>query len=105
MKLNAKGNELYKIWEQNYHKENDILGGDYANGDIVEGWSIIDNDDYVKTLTDECGLLIFGYDDNVVNVIDEWIEDYGADDVYFKDIDGKFYTFAEVKAELLKYFE
>ena len=102
MKLNEKGNELYKIWEQNYHKENDNLGGDYANGDIVEGWCIIDND---KTLTDECGLLVFGYDDNAINVIDEWIEDYGADDMCFTDIDGKPYTFAKVKVELLKYFE
>lgn len=105
MKLNAKGKELYKIWEHNYHKENDNLGGNYANGDIVEGWCIIDNDDYVKTLTDECGLLVFGYDDNAINTIDEWIEDWGADDVCFTDIDGKTYTFAEVKAELLKYFE
>ncbi len=105
MKLNDKGNELYDIWYANYRKENDNLGGDYANGDIVEGWCIIDNNDYVKTLTDECGLLVFGYDDNAINVIDEWIEDYGADDVCFTDIDGKTYTFAEVKAELLKYFE
>lgn len=104
MKLNAKGKELYKIWGQNYYKENDNLGGDSANGDIIEGWSIIDNDDYVKTLIDECGLLIFGYDDNAINVIDEWIEDWGADDVCFTDIDGKSYTFAEVRKELLKYF-
>ena len=104
MKLNRKGEELYKIWQNNYYAENDKLGGDSASGQLVEGWCIIDNYDYIKTLTDECGLLIFGYDDNAVNVINEWIEEYGEDDVCFKDIDGKAYTFAEVKDELLKYF-
>lgn len=105
LKLNAKGNELYKIWEQNYCNENDNLGGDSANGDYVEGWFIIDNDDYVKTLTDECGLLIFGYDDDVFGIVDEWIELYGADDVIFTDYYGNKYTCADIKTELLKYFE
>lgn len=100
MKLNAKGKELYNIWEQNYFKENDKRGGNSVNGDYVEGWCIIDNDDYVKTLTDECGLLIFGYDDGAIDTVDEWIELYGADNVIFKG-----YTCANVKAELLKYFD
>ena len=105
MKLNAKGNELYKIWEQNYYKENDNLGGDSANGDMVEGWCIIDNSHYIKTLTDECGLLIFGYDDSAIDQVEEWIELYGADDVAFTDCTDKSYTFAEIKVELLKYFD
>lgn len=100
MKLNAKGKELYNIWEQNYCKENDKLGGNSANGDYVEGWCIIDNDNYVKTLTDECGLLIFGYDDGAIDTVNEWIEMYGADDIIFNG-----YTCADVKSELLKYFE
>lgn len=105
MKLNAKGKELYDIWEQNYRNENDRLGGDSASGDYVEGWCIIDNDDYVKTLTDECGLLIFGYDDDVLCIVDEWIELYGADDVIFTDYYGNKHTCADIKMELLKYFE
>ena len=105
MKLNEKGKELYNIWERNYRKENDNLGGNSANGDYVEGWCIIDNNDYVKTLIDECGLLIFGYDDDVIYTVEEWIELYGADDVCFTDIDGRAYTFVKVKEELLKYFE
>ncbi len=105
MKLNEKGNELYNIWEQNYCKENDNLGGDSANGDYIEGWCIIDNYNYVKTLTDECGLLIFGYDESAIDTVDEWIEMYGADDVIFNDATGKGYTCAEIKKELLKYFE
>lgn len=105
MKLNAKGNELYKVWEQNYYNENDKLGGNSANGDMVEGWCIIDNYDYIKTLTDECGLLIFGYDDGAIDHIEECIEMYGTDDVIFKDYYGNEYTCADIKAELLKYFE
>ena len=104
MKLNAKGRELYEIWEQNYYKENDRLGGNHEEGEFVEGWCIIDNDDYVKTLTDECGLLIFGYDESAPWIVDEWIELYGADDVIFKDCNSKGYTCADVKKELLKYF-
>ena len=105
MKLNEKGKELYNLWEQNYYKENNKLGGDHANGDFVEGWCIIDNCDYVKTLTDECGLLIFGYDDDAVWNVDQWIEMYGENCVIFKDHIGNKYTCADVKAELLKYFE
>ena len=105
MKLNAKGNELYDIWWKNYCKENDNLGGDSANHDFVEGWCIIDNTEYVKTLTDECGLLIFGYDTNAIYTVEEWIEDWGADDVIFTDTNGNDYTCAEIKEELLKYFE
>lgn len=99
MKLNEKGKELYDIWDKNYCKENDKLGGNSANGDFVEGWCIIDNDDYVKTLTDECGLLIFGYDDNAVNIVEEWMEDYGNEKAVFG------YTYEEIRNELLKYFE
>ena len=105
MKLNTKGKELYGIWEQNYIKENDALGGDYASGNIVEGWCIIDNGSYVKTLTDECGLWIFGYDEGAIDHVEECIEMYGASDEFFTDYTGKSFTFAEMKEELLKYYE
>ena len=100
MKLNNKGKELWGIWEQNYFKENDSLGGDSEVADFVDGWCIIDNDEYVKDLTDECGLLIYGYDDSAIYVVDEWIEEYGVDSIIFKN-----YTCEDVKNELLKYFE
>lgn len=100
MKLNAKGKEMYNIWEKHYCNENDKLGGNSANGDFVEGWCIIDNNDYVKTLTDECGLLIFGYDEYAIDVVNEWIEMYGENALIYED-----YTCANVKEELLKYFE
>ncbi len=102
MKLNAKGNELFDIWEQNYHKENDRLGGNSANGDYVEGWCIIDNDDYIKNITDECGLLIFGYYDDAVYIVEEWIEDYGNEKISIGSFE---FTYEDVLNELKKYFE
>lgn len=99
MKLNKKGLELYDKWFKNYCLENDKLGGNSAESDFIEGWCIIDNDEYIKTLEDVCGLHIFGYD-NPFDILDEWIEDWGGanDSIYG-------YTFREIKAELLKYYE
>lgn len=102
MKLNAKGRELYNTWWHNYCAENDRLGGNSTNHDFVEGWCIIDNDNYVKTLTDECGLLIFGYDTDTINVVDGWIEDYGNETI---KIGSNEYTYADIRNELIKYFE
>lgn len=99
MRLNKDGEKLREIWEDNFYRENDRLGGNSADGDFVDGWIIIDNDEYVKTLTDECGLLIYGYDDPL-QVVDEWIRDFGKDDVV---ING--YTLEDVRNELLKYFD
>ena len=98
MKLNAEGKKLYDIWDKNYCKENDKLGGNSAEGNFVEGWSIIDNNDYVKTLTDACGILIFGYGNCAVNMIDEWIN---SDSITVKAYG---FTYGEIKKELLKYF-
>jgi hypothetical protein len=100
MKLNEKGMALYNIWYENYCKENDNLGGNSAEGDFVEGWCIIDNFDYIKNITDECGLLIYGYDEDAVNTVDEWIEDYGDE-----EIGNLGFTYTDVRNELLKYFE
>lgn len=106
MKLNAKGEKLRNIWQQNYFKENNKLGGDSANSNFVEGWSIIDNKEYVKTLTDFCGLMLYGYDDDdCLWIADEWIEMYGENSVIFTDCNGKSYTCIEVKTELLNYFD
>ena len=88
MKLNSKGKELYDLWYQNYCKGNDKLGGNSADGDFVEGWSIIDNTDYIKTLTDVCGLLIFGYDNDAIYTVEDWIK-------HFEEL-----TVEEIKAEI-----
>lgn len=106
MKLNAEGKKLHDIWEQNYFNENDKLGGNSAKGEFVEGWAIIDNDDYVKSLTDFCGMLIFGYDDDdCLWLVEDWIDAYGKDNVIFTDCNGNAYTCMDVKIELFKYFE
>lgn len=73
------------------------------NDDYDEGWTVIDNDDYIKTLEDEIALLLYGYDGYAVDVVQEWINEYGADD--YIDINGKLYTHREVYDELMKYFE
>lgn len=100
VELNESGWALHQIWYENYCKENNNLGGNSAEGDFVEGWCIIDNYDYIKTITDECGLLLFAYDENVFNILDEWAEDFDETD----KICGGF-TIPEVKKELLKYVE
>ena len=100
IKLNDLGKELYNIWWKNYKTENDNLGGNSAEGDYIEGWCIIDNDNYIKTITDECGLLLFAYGEDVFNILDEWVRDCGET----AKICGGF-TVTEVKKELLKYVE
>lgn len=100
MKMNAEGKKLYDVWYANYCKENDKLGGNSANGDFVEGWAIIDNADYVKTLEDFCGLMLFGYDNDAVWMVENWIEMYGNDEII---VNG--YTCEDVRKELIKYFE
>lgn len=100
MKLNNKGKELYNVWYTNYCKENDNMGGNSAEGDFVEGWSIIDNFDYIKNITDECGLLIFGYEEGAIDTVDEWLKDCGDE-----EIGNLGFTYADVRNELTKYFE
>lgn len=101
MKLNEAGKKLYDIWAEKYFKENDRLGGNSDEGEFVDGWCIIDNADFVKSITDDCGLMIFGYDENAIDHITECIDMYGADDVC-GDLG---YTFGDLKNELEKYFE
>ena len=102
LKLTEQGVALNNEWYEKYCSENDKLGGNSAKGDFVEGWCIIDNSDYVKNLTDVCGLFIFGYDSgfgwSAVDTIDEWIEDYGAADNAYG------FSLKEIRTELLKYY-
>lgn len=100
MKLNEQGKALHDIWWKNYCKENDNLGGNSAEHNFVEGWSIIDNEDYIKNIEDECGLLIFGYGDYAMLTVAEWIEDYGNEKVHPFD-----FTYEDVFNELSKYFD
>ena len=72
MSMNAKGQELYDKWNAIYFKENNRLGGNSERGDFIEGWCIIENENFVKTPEDIIGLYLFGYDDDIFYMIEEW---------------------------------
>lgn len=82
MKLTEKGMEIFRKWESVYFAELEKLRKENNDPDFCEGWCIIDDADHIDTIEDEIGLLIFGYDDHVIDHLKEYIEDYG-DDEYF----------------------
>lgn len=102
-KLNEKGWKKFNEWNAIYEKELERLRVELNDPDYFEGWCIIDNYDFVKTIEDEIGLLIFGYDESIGWYFDEW--DNYADDVCFRDINGKEYTFKEVEEAMQPYYE
>lgn len=97
MKDSAK--HIYDKWETKYRNELERLKNEYNDPDYHEGWCIIDNDDFVKTLDDVVGLFIFGYHDNALGTIDEWIEIYGENDTYYG------FKLVDIMHKLEKYFE
>lgn len=99
VKMKDSAKSIYDEWGAKYCAENDRLGGNSAEGDFVESWCIIENEDYVKTLDDVVGLMIFGYDDNALGIIDEWIATDGEDDTYLG------FKLVDIKHELEKHFE
>lgn len=82
MQIKDNAIPIFDKWENLYYQENDKLGGDSQNKDFVEGWCIIENDTYIKTLDDAVGLLIFGYDDDALSTVNDWIETDGEDASY-----------------------
>lgn len=92
--LNEKGMELYNRMEENYCKELARLQEEKNDPNYEEGWTIIDNEDYVKTFEDEIALLIYGYVDYIFDVIDDWYRCYG-NDLRFFEFDGKYYSVAD----------
>lgn len=99
MKLNERGEELYNIWEKKYFEENDRRGGDSQNGDFIDGWSIIDTRDFIRNITDECGILVYGYRDNAIWTVAEWIDDGDNWENSRLNV-----TYCDVIQELLQYF-
>lgn len=97
MKKNAM--PIYDKWEEKYWNELERLKKEYNKPDYHEGWCIIENNTFVKALDDAVGLFIFGYDDNALGTIDEWIEDYGEEDTYLG------FKLKDIMYELEKYFE
>lgn len=104
-KLNARGWELYKKWEQIYEDELHRLQAEKNDPDFTEGWCIIDTYDFVKTVEDEVGLLVFGYDEGIGAYFGFWEEHGGDDDICFRDVEGREYTFAEVEKLVVPYYD
>jgi len=78
MKLNKKGQAAYDRMERYYNRERAWLDAhpeDPLHDEL--GWSIIDNDDYVRDFEDECALLVFGYDDYALFHLEEYANMYG----------------------------
>ena len=71
MTLNAKGMEIFNIWERKYYDELERIRKETNDPDYEEGWCIID---YPETLEDEIGILIFGDDDNAIYHIIECVD-------------------------------
>ena len=101
MQMKDNAWDLFDKWANIYNKENDKLGGNSQNNEFVEGWSIIEDTDHVKTLDDAVGLLIFGYDDNALSIVDEWIET----DENGEDADYLGFRLGDIKNKLENYYE
>lgn len=97
MKDSAK--PIYNEWETKYWNELERLKKEKNNPNYHEGWCIIENDTFVRTLDDVVGLLIFGHDYNALGTIDEWIEIYGEEDTYFG------FKLKDIMHKLEKHFE
>ena len=98
-KMKEIANPIYEEWEAKYHNELKRLQEEKKDPDYHEGWCIIENSNFVKTLDDVVGLLIFGYDDNALGTIDEWIGEWGENDLYFG------FKLVDIMHALEKYFE
>lgn len=90
MQLTEKGLKLFQDWENVYYDELIRLRDEKNDHDYCEGWSIIDNDDFIRNIDDEIGLLVFGYDDHVIDTLKEWEELDGSKEFVFG------YTYQEV---------
>ena len=99
MKMKDNASPIFAKWEKLYCQENDKLGGNSENRDFVEGWCIIENDTYVKTLDDVVGLLIFGYDDSALSMVNDWIAADGEEDNYLG------FKLRDIKNKLKNYYE
>lgn len=81
-KLTEKGIAERDRMEQKYYAELGVLRKEKNDPEYLEGWCIIDTDKYIKTLDDEIALLVYGYDDDVLDTISEWNDLYGDEPIY-----------------------
>lgn len=97
--LNANGQKLYEKFERFHRERIDEIRKETGDYDYTEGWCVIDNSEYVKTLEDVCGIIIYGYDNDGIDHICEYIGDYGENSEY--DLG---FTARQVLVELMKYY-
>lgn len=103
--MNKRGQELYNKWDAIYRAELEKLRAEKNDPEYQEGWCIIDDYEHVKTLKDEVGLLVFGYDDCLNYYFDEWRDEYASGEGFFRDVYGREYTLAEVEAACAPYYD
>ena len=93
-RLTDEGWKAYANMERNYYTELAELRCERNEPDYCEGWSIICDDRYVKTIDDEVDLLIFGYEEDVYGVIADWVNTMVSLDEPF--CDGADYTLRDI---------
>ncbi|MEE1256267.1 MAG: hypothetical protein UHN47_07115 [Lachnospiraceae bacterium] len=98
-KMKDLAKHIYDEWETKYRNELERLRKEKNNPDYHEGWCIIETDEFIKTLDDVVGLIIFGFDDNAYGTIEEWIKQDGENDTYLG------FKLKDIMQELEKYFE
>ena len=81
--LTELGRMVYNQWNDIYWKEIKRLQEEKNNPTYGEGWFILDNANFIRGIDDEIGLLIFGYEDGVLDILREWKEDYGDAEYIF----------------------
>lgn len=97
--LTRKGKLLYLGFEENYENELRRLREIKDDPDYTDGWCIIDDSRYVKTLEDVCGILLFGEGEHAIDHVKEFIRFNGDNDIY--DLG---YTAKTVLRKLQTYF-
>lgn len=76
--LTRKGEDaVSRMWKM-YHHE--LAERQKADPDFVDGWGIIDNKRYIKTIDDEVDVLMGAYGNDVLNVLSDWVDPSNIDD-------------------------
>lgn len=96
--LNESGLKLREKWLNIYEAQLDIIRDAIHDKEFFEGWFIIDTAHIVRTIEDECGLMLQGYDEEAISIVDEWKENGVETSRTGLPVD-------EFKKELLKYYK
>ena len=98
MKLNEKGKALADKWYGIYRDEIHKIREETNDPGYDEGWCVIDDYDHIRSVEDECGVLLQGYDDNAFYMVLET-------GIKLDEKWNKFCTTRELLLELAKYMD